>query len=144
MEIRYSKLYFLTFALIGPILFIIILLVPNNKLNTEENLTLLYSIFGLFFGFISLFFLFKAFDKKPIILITRDEIYLRKKNITYKIKDIAFYRIESIGSRYGRFNFIHFYDQNKSRKFYLSMVGWDKNVEEIKKNLKNKIKELNK
>ena len=142
MEIRNSKLYFLKFASIGPIFFIIFLILPNDKRNPGENLTLLYSLFVLFFGSISLFFLYKAYDQKPIIVITKSEIQLRKKSMTYKIEDLAFYRIENIGSRYGRFNFIHFYDQNKVRKLYLAMVGWDKNVEDIKKHLKNKIKEI--
>ena len=142
MEIRNSKLYFLTFASIGPIFFIMLILSTNDKQNSGESLTLLYSFFVLFFGSISLFFLYKAYDQKPIIVITKGEIHLRKKNMTYKIEELAFYRIENIGSRYGRFNFIHFYDQNKGRKFYLAMVGWDKNIEDIKKHLKNKIKEI--
>ena len=142
MEIRNSKLYYLSFASFGPIIFIIILLSPNDKQNSIENPILFFSIFGLLIGIFTSFLLYKALDKKPIIIITKDEIYIRKKKISYQIKDLAFYKIENLGSRYSRFNFIHFYDQNKSRKFHLAMVGWDKNIEDVKKQLKNKIKEI--
>lgn len=138
MEIKKSKKSNLTYATLGAFIILLVFIKSDSDQSLNNNLL---TIFTLFFGVICGLFIFKAYDKRPLYIIDDKKVFIRKDNLLYEFKDLSFYRCETLGSRYGRFDYIYFYNSDNLIVFKINVSVTDHNVKQIRNKLDKHLKE---
>ena len=141
MKIRNSKALNLFYASLG--LFVVLVIVGKSleNFNSENSFLSFYIFFCLFFGAISIFFFKKAFDKRPIYEIDDEKIVISKGNLIYYFKDLRYYKHERLGSRFGSFDYLFFYNSDRKLVFKICISATDHSADRVIKKVNRKLDE---
>jgi len=138
MEIRKSNKSNFLFAALGILIIVIVFIKNYFDHSIPANLL---TAFAIFFGTISTYFLLKSYNQNPIYIINEKGIFIPKHNVTYEFENLAYYRHERIGSRYGHFDYLFFYNFDNTLVFKINVTLTDHSLHQLKNKLKNRLKQ---
>lgn len=126
MEFYISKIYYKFYFFLALFVFFGLAFITWDSICNKEKGYILIVLILLFFLSISIYFYLKSINKKPFIIIDDEKFLIVGKSKSYNFINLHYYRHEKIFVKTS-IEYIHFYDKDKNRIFYINITDIDNN-----------------